>query len=189
MKTSIAIEPGRVAWYVTGRFYTDSQGRSFDVGYFPKIKNIQGAFFNSDTHDEGSAWFTFHAEKFEGTDIINGDVSMGIYPIGKWHMYLADNPAGNFDNPSSFQLGAKIATFEREGITSGMAIGATSVSVLTFKLLKSVEFSFQGKNYNIKDIFPFGVTQIGYGSSSLQPGLPSYNTIKCFAATATTVGK
>lgn len=185
----LSIAPGRVAWYVTGRFYTDSEGRSFDVGYFPQIKGIHGDFFDSRTPDESSAWFTFYADKFVGTDLVNGDVSMGIYPVGKWHMYLADTPAGNFDTPSSFRQGQRIATFEREGITSGMVIGATSLSVLTFKLLQSVDFSFKGRNYNINDIFPAGVTQIAYGSGSLQPGLPSYSTIKCFAATAATVGE
>lgn len=183
------IEAGKVAWYVTGRFYTDNKGRSFDVGYFPKIKGVEGDFFHSDTLNESSAWFTFYAEKFVGMDIVNGDVAMGIYPVGEWHMYLADEPGGDFDDPHSFRQGTKVATFEREGITGGMVIGAQSLSVLTFKLIDSIDFSFQGKRYNFKDNFPFGVTQIGYGSDALQPGLPSYRTIKCFAATATVVGE
>ncbi|MGH1539346.1 MAG: hypothetical protein ACRBHB_02895 [Arenicella sp.] len=189
VNNSLTVEPGRVAWYVTGRFYTDQKSRSFDVGYFPKIKGIEGNFFDCDTPDESSAWFTFYADKFTGTSIVNGDVSMGIYPPGEWHMYLADKPGGDFDDPSSFRQGTKIATFAREGVTGGMAIGAYSVSLLTFKLLESVDFSFQGQVYNLKDIFPLGVTQTGFGSGSLQPGLPSYSTIKCFAATAITVGK
>lgn len=185
----MSIEPGKVAWYVTGRFYTDIQTSSFDVGYFPKIQGVHGDFFNNESPSESSAWFTFHSEKFSGTEIVNGDVSMGIYPRGKWHMYLADTPGGNFSDPSSFRRGTKIATFEREGVTDGMVIGANSLSVLTFKLITSQEFNFQGKSYDLKDLFPFGVTQIGFGSALLQPGLPSYNTIKCFAATATTVGE
>ena len=40
------ITPGRVAWYVTGRFYLDEQGRLQDLGYFLHLEGVRGALFN-----------------------------------------------------------------------------------------------------------------------------------------------
>ena len=179
---------GHVAWYVTGRFYTDAKGNSFDAGYFPEITGIKGSFFvPRDTPGEGSAYFTFSADPFSSTALSNGDVSIGVYPPGKWQLYLNPSPGGDFSKPESFAKGTCVATFERVGTTSGFGIGSTSVSVLTFQLAASTPFEFEGKTYNFADLVPNGVTQIGYGSGALQPGLPKFPEVKCFGATATAI--
>ena len=182
------LQTGQVAWYVTGRFYVDAQKNAFDAGYFPIIKGIDAPFFKgATTHDETTAHFTFSAEKFTATSVSNGDVSMGIYPPGDWHLYYNPTPSGDFSAPDTFSQGQKIATFRREGSTSGIAIGSASVSVLTFGLEHSSPFAVGGVTYDMKDLIPNGVTQVGYGSGSLQPGLPDYPEIQCFGGTALSI--
>jgi hypothetical protein len=49
------ITPGRVAWYVTGRFYLDQQGNLQDLGYFLHLEGVQGSLFNQGSTGEATA--------------------------------------------------------------------------------------------------------------------------------------
>jgi len=59
-----------------------------------------------------------------------------------------------------------------------------SLSLLTFELKESWDFNWRGKSYNLKDLFPGSVTQLGFSSPSILTPLPKYPSIKAFTASA-----
>ena len=89
------ITPGRVAWYVTGRFYLDQQGQLQDLGYFLHLEGVQGSPFNPGAPgavSEASARFTFRSEPFQSEPITNGNVAIGLDTRGEFSVYF--NPEG-----------------------------------------------------------------------------------------------
>ena len=77
------ITPGRVAWYVTGRFYLDEQGKLQDLGYFLHLEGVQGALFNQGATGEATARLTFRSEPFEAQSVSewNPSDSMLMAPV------------------------------------------------------------------------------------------------------------
>lgn len=177
---------GNVIWYVIGRFYTDTNNEAFDAGYFPFINGLPGPFFKGSTSNESTAFFTFYADKFAGVPIQNGNVAAALFPPGDWSMYLLNDPAGNWQNPQSFKgtTEQKIATWSRVTTTMSTTIGTASLSVLTFDLKETWDFEWQGQQFNLRNIFPGRVTQIGFGSPELLDGLTAYPSVKAFTASA-----
>ncbi|KIC51552.1 hypothetical protein [Tateyamaria sp. ANG-S1] len=117
--SSSVIPAGRVAWYVTERFYVDAKGASFDEGYFPDIKGLDLPMLSgSGPAAEKTAHFTFSADPFPETTRTNGDVSLSISPPGRWHLYYNLIPCGDFDAPGTFAKGQRIATFARDGTSA-----------------------------------------------------------------------
>ena len=96
------------------------------------------------------------------------------------------SPAGNWQAPASFKGNEqqKIAVWRRTTTTMSTTIGTASVSLLTFKLEQSWPFEWQGQQFDLKDLFPDGVTQMGFGSPELLDGLAAYPSVKAFTASA-----
>lgn len=191
------ILPGKIAWYITGRFYINAKGEAFDVGYFSHIQSITGSpFSNPDTPGEATAYFTFSAmnDAFTGQAFYNNDLKMTTYPEGQWAMYYNPKPSGNFADPASFSpKGAQlIATFKRPDGMTGMGLNGTAVSILSFELLSSTDFVFgtgkKAKTYNMGDLVPNGVTQFGFGNTAALPPLEAYPTVTAFSASALAIG-
>ena len=80
----------------------------------------------------------------------------------------------------------KIARWRRATTTMSTTIGTASISLLTFEMVESWDFTWQGKTYNLRDCFPSTVTQMGFGSPELLDGLPNYPSVKAFTASAFT---
>ncbi len=155
---------GEVVWYVTGRFYADSSGNLYDVGYFLNLQGIATAT------SEETAWFTFSAEPFSAPMIQNGSLSIGIDETGSFSIYLRDEPGATFDDPNSFAAGTCIATFTRIAIvpTVKVGIGAPNTllsNVFTAQLVSSQPFAFQGATYDLRDLVGYGITQWGTAAS------------------------
>ncbi len=180
------ISTEKVIWYVVGRFYINSESEAFDAGYFSYIDGLKGPFFQGSDKNESTAFFTFYADKFTSTAIQNGNVSTSLTPPGNWSMYLNHHPDGSWGKPSSFKGSQqqKIATWSRANTSMSTTVGVTSLSLLTFNLKESWDFEWQGKIYNIREIIPHDVTQLGFGSAELLDPLPKYPTIKAFGASA-----
>src|SRR5262249_49375518 len=118
------ITPGRVAWYVTGRFYLDQQGRLQDLGYFLHLEGIQGSLFNQGVIGEASACFTFRSEPFESEPITNGNIAIGLDKQGEFSVYFNPEGGGDFGNPESFSRGARVAVFRRTSVVMGQTLSS-----------------------------------------------------------------
>ncbi len=100
------ITPGRVAWYVTGRFYLDPQGRLQDLGYFLHLEGVQGSLFNPGTMGEATARLTFRSAPFKSEPITNGN---GVTQWG----------AMNADPLATFPPYTRIAAFTGSAVAAG----------------------------------------------------------------------
>ncbi len=156
---------GEVIWYVTGRFYADSHGNLYDVGYFLNLQGVGGA------QSEADAYLTFAAEPFSAPTIQNGSLTIGIDATGSFSIYLLDTPGATFDDPTTFSAGTAIATFSRVAVVPTVKIGiggnATLLSnVFTAQLTSSQPFTLQGVTYDLANVVGNAITQWGTAASS-----------------------
>jgi len=186
-----ALLPGRVAWYATGRFYVTESGEIFDAGYFLHLAPVDGDLFCAKPPSETTAHFTFLADPFKvTTSVTNGDLSLGVDPVGDFTLYFAEEPAGNFDDPNTFGCGTAIARFRRVSIVVGVTVqGSVTTNVFSAELLESQPFTFRGGTYDLKDALPHGITQSGIASTvAITPPPGKYTTVIPFVGSAIAVG-
>src|SRR5438445_8678001 len=111
-----------IVWYVTGRFYApDNSSSVADYGYFLHITGIAESLFQG-AINETNAYLTFAAQPFVASGASNDALAIGIDPVGEFFVYLQRTPVGNFDVPSSFAQGERIATFRRIGLVVGTTL-------------------------------------------------------------------
>src|SRR5215212_3527500 len=117
------ILPGEVAWYVTGRFYAAAEGGALlDAGYFLHLQGVEGDLF-SGAPGEGTAYLTFLADPFTATNIVNGDITLGMDAVGDFAVYLNREPGATFSDPASFGAGEEVARFRRVAVVTGASVG------------------------------------------------------------------
>lgn len=183
------VRPAEIAWYVTGRFYVALSDSSIqDVGYFIHLQNVIGDLFKGKQKSEASAYFTFASTPFKATDLSNGDLTIGIDPVGEFSIYYA-SPHATFDDPASFATGECIATFRRVSLVAGVTIGTFALmNVFTSAIVWSKTFEHAGHRYDFRDLFPHGVTQFGDASTTpIQPALLNYASVIPFVGSAIAV--
>lgn len=188
---SHAVRPAEIAWYVTGRFYVTLSDSSIrDVGYFIHLQNVIGDLFKGKQVSEAAAHFTFASTPFKATDVQNGDLKIGIDPVGEFSIYYNANPCATFDDPSSFAAGECIATFRRVSIVAGVTIGSFALmNVFSSIVVWSKTFEHAGHRYDLRDLFPHGVTQFGDASATpIEPALLDYSAVIPFVGSAIAVG-
>lgn len=188
------IPPGRVAWYVTGRFYEDSQKQLQDLGYFLHLEGIQGSLFSGAT-GEGTARLTFRSQPFASASITNGDLAIGLDRKGEFSVYLNPQGGASFDDPDSFSRGECVATFRRTSVVMGetlsaMTLGgfAISMNVFSAELVGSIPFEIEGERYDLRDLLPDGITQWGTLSGNALAAFPPYIRIAAFTGSAVAAG-
>src|SRR5215212_1652291 len=115
------ILPGAVAWYVTGRFYAEGD-TAFDAGYFVHLQGVEGGLF-SGAPGEGTAYLTFLADPFTATQVVNGDITLGMDAVGDFAVYLNREPGATFSDPASFGAGEEVARFRRVAVVTGASVG------------------------------------------------------------------
>lgn len=187
--------PGRVAWYVTGRFYEDQHGLLQDVGYFLHLSGVSGSLF-SGAKGEGTARLTFASEPFAAKPVTNGDISIGLDDVGNFSLYL--NPGGaTFDSPDSFSQGQRVAVFRRASVVMGETLAsaapgglAIGMNVFSAEVVQSVPFGLpDSKNfYDFRELLPNGVTQWGTASESPLATFGPYQRIVAFTGSAIAAG-
>lgn len=187
---------GEVAWYATGRFYM--QGETIqDVGYFLHLQGIEGDLFNGRHPGESTAMFTFSSDPFTAKKVPNGGLSISLDAKGLFSLYFNPEGGATFDDPTSFQIGQKIATFSRVSIVAGLTI-TTEVSegtevfannVFTASLVGSTPFIFNGQEYDLKNLIPNGVTQWGTAGILVPSGPASSTSVVPFVGSAIAVGE
>ncbi len=125
------ITPGRVAWYVTGRFYLDEQGQLQDLGYFLHLEGVRDALFNDGPIGEATARLTFRSAPFDAQTVTNGNISIGLDVKGDFSVYLNPAGGGDFDDPDSFSRGSCVAVFRRTSVAMGLPESPLKVSLKT----------------------------------------------------------
>lgn len=174
------VRAGEVAFYFVGRgLLNPSTGQGQVVGFLTDIKGISGPFF-SGTPSEATAFFTFRSDVFSLRPLTaDGDLASTIVSSGTFSVYLNSSPHGDWSNPDTFSSGQLIAKFAR-GETVLVQIGSISQHVLTEKLLSSHEFTFGGRDYNLTNLAPGGVTLNEFISNNPLPGVSGFPVALAF---------
>ena len=190
------ILPGEVAWYVTGRFYAAAEGGALlDAGYFLHLQGVEGGLF-SGAPGEGTAHLTFLADPFTATNVVNGDITLGMDAVGDFAVYLNRAPGATFDDPVSFGAGGEVARFRRVAVVTGATVGAGAknhplfaLNVFSASLVSSREFELGGRRYDFGRLMPNGITQWGTAATTAIAGaLPGYTSVIPFVGSAIAIG-
>jgi hypothetical protein len=189
------ITPGRVAWYVTGRFYLDQQGSLQDLGYFLHLEGVQGALFNPGTMGEATARLTFRSAPFQSEPITNGNVAIGLDTRGEFSVYLNLEGGGDFGSPDSFSRGTRIGLFRRTSVVMGQTLSspllggfAIATNVFSAELVDSAPFVLDGETYDLRDLLPDGITQWGTMNADPLAAFPPFTRIAAFTGSAVAAG-
>ncbi|MCY1014868.1 hypothetical protein [Pyxidicoccus sp. MSG2] len=189
-----------VAWYVTGRFYVSSDGKTEqDLGYFLHLEGLQGPLFTDMKNmSEATARLTFRSEPFTAAKVTNGSLSLSMDVVGDFSLYLKDakHVGASFEHPDSFSDGKRIATFRRASVVAGGAFAgmpathrALSLNVFTARLVWSTEFDFEGQRYDLRQLLPHGITQWGEaGPTVVTPPPKDFSSVLPFFGSAVAVG-
>jgi hypothetical protein len=108
----IPISEDRPSLEFVGQFITNGPGAGVSSQQFGYLSNIRGLglnqIFTGSTQNETTAMFTFYSEAATVSAIANGAVRV-VHRVGTTTIYFNPNPAGDFNNPSSFQQGTPIS--------------------------------------------------------------------------------
>jgi hypothetical protein len=189
------ITPGRVAWYVTGRFYLDEQGKLQDLGYFLHLEEVWGSLFNDGAVGEATARLTFRSAPFEAQTVTNGNISIGLDVKGEFSVYLNPAGGGDFGDPDSFSKGRCVAVFRRTSVVMGATLSsptlggfAIAMNVFSAELVESTPFVLDGVQYDLRELLPKGVTQWGTMNADPLAVFPPFARIAAFTGSAVAAG-
>lgn len=189
------ITPGRVAWYVTGRFYLDQDGNLQDLGYFLHLEGVQGSLFNPGTMGEANARLTFRSEPFKSEPIINGNIQIGLDTRGEFSVYFNPAGGGDFGDPDSFSQGTRVAVFRRTSVVMGQTLSspilggfAIATNVFSAELVNSAPFLLGDEPCDLRDLLPDGITQWGTMNADPLATFPPFTRIAAFTGSAVAAG-
>ena len=118
----IPISEDRPALEFVGQFITNGPGAGVSSQQFGYLSNIRGLglnqIFTGSTHNETTAMFTFYSQAATVSAIANGVVRI-VHRVGTTTIYFNPTPAGDFNNPSSFQQGTPIlvSNYTQQSVT------------------------------------------------------------------------
>ena len=192
LSPTLPVPAGRVAWYVTGRFYATEEGSTQDLGYFLHVEGITTDLFTGPI-GEANAILTFRSAPFTAQPLTNGDLALSLDTVGNFSVYLNRDPAGqrpSFADPDSFSQGERVATFRRTGIVLGTTLSGPKIAANTFSAVpvESVPFELGGTAYDFAKHLPDGITQWGTASTTLLPPVGLFTTVLPFVGSAIKVG-
>jgi hypothetical protein len=157
---------GEIFWYAVGRFYAWPNKTVQDVGYFPRIGQIDRMFAGAPGAD--TAHFTFHAEPFTPvplpiTSATPTTLTASMDPPGSFTIYFHASPGGvSFDEPGSFASDEPIAVFTRMGNVVGASTPSGASNFFSATLGNSTAFALAGAVLNLKSMLGgIGITQMG----------------------------
>jgi hypothetical protein len=160
---------GTIVYNYVGRIYIDpTTGTGQVAGYFSSIAGIDNPFLGSPS--EATAFFTYRSDTLQFKTLPN-DVDTGITLLdaGKWHIYYNPNPAGNWNDPSSFSQGQLVADLTHNALQI-VSSGPAHAAVFSGELLASYDFVFQGKTLNFANVFPHGITNFSFATNTVVAG-------------------
>jgi len=163
------LSTGTIVYNYVGRIYIDpTTGTGQVAGYFASIAGIDNPFLG--TPSEATAFFTYRSEPLHFKTLPN-DVDTGITLLdaGKWHIYYNPNPAGNWNDPSSFSQGQVVADLTHNALEI-VSSGPAHAAVFSGELLASYDFVFAGRTLNFAHFFPDGITNFSFATNTVVPG-------------------
>lgn len=191
------VPTARIAWYVTGRFYEDTGGGLFDLGYFLHLAGVEAPLFTDPASPgEATALLTFKAAPFGSRPVTNGNLSIGLDPAGTFELYFQPQAGARFEDPDSFARGERIATFRRVGMAMGETLAAPapgglalSLNVFSAEIVHAKPFQIGGRVYDLREILPHGITQWGVAAANPLPPQPPYPKVVAFTGSAIAGGR
>lgn len=102
----VPISEDRPSLEFVGQFI-NSGTSSQQFGYLSNIRGLN-QIFTATPQNETTAMFTFYTQATTVSTITNGSVRV-VHRVGTTTIYFNPNPAGDFNNPSSFQQGTPIS--------------------------------------------------------------------------------
>lgn len=162
-------------------------GQAVYVGYLVHLNPISnsGTSLFSGSPSESTAYFTFSTDILTLTSLPNdGDIVLSLVSAGTFNVYYNASPNADWNNPGSFSSGKLIATFHRNQ-SLFPEIGPIGFHSLSETLISSLDFTFNGQNYNFDNIAPNGITFAQFFSTNALTGVTAYPD--AFAAAGTTM--
>lgn len=165
------VSTGTIVYNYVGRIYIDpATGTGQVAGYFPSIASIGIDKAFQGTPTEATAFFTYRSEPLRFTNLpSDGDTAITLLDAGKWHIYFNPNPASNWNEPSSFSQGQLIADLTHNALAI-VSTGQAHQAVFSGELLAGYDFVFNGKNLNLADFFPDGITNFSSATNTVVRG-------------------
>src|SRR5215470_3141187 len=102
----LPISEDRPSLEFVGQFI-NSGTSSQQFGYFSNVRGLNHIFTGT-PQNEATAMFTFFTQATTLSVMTNGSVRV-LHRVGTTTIYFNPNPAGDFNNPSSFQQGTPIS--------------------------------------------------------------------------------
>ena len=104
----LKLDKDGIALEIVGQVQNVPMGPSNQYGYISAINGIDSVF-NSSTHNEGTALFTFYTEAHTDSVINNGKLRI-VDRTGTTTIHFDTAPNGNFNDPNTFRDGTPILT-------------------------------------------------------------------------------
>jgi hypothetical protein len=180
----LSVPGGQVASHGLQRDAVNADGTAEGAGYLTFIQGIRGSLF-AGAPSEATAFFTFKTEQFETFIVSNGPVTAQLHPPGRFTIYLNNTPSGNWNDFSTFAQGQAIAVLEF-GTTQDINTGSAQIGYTSANIIQSTSFDFQGNRYNLRDLFPRGLT-IAFNTNPT-PINSSFPLIFCLGFTSFAIG-
>jgi PKD domain len=146
-----------IAWFWTGRAgFNPTNGNVLPYGYLTIINGVNSPMF-SGAPSEATAFFTFRYSMFQALPLpSNLDQNLFLTTPATFDLYYDPNPNRNWNDPTTFSTGTKIATFSRPGF-QGEQLYVTQYQAYSAKLVSSQPFTIGGQTLDFANLTP-GVT-------------------------------
>jgi catechol 2,3-dioxygenase-like lactoylglutathione lyase family enzyme len=93
------------------------------IGMEERLQLVGGELELRSAPGEGTAYLTFLADPFTATQVVNGDITLGMDAVGDFAVYLNREPGATFTDPASFGAGEEVARFRRVAVVTGAGRG------------------------------------------------------------------
>jgi hypothetical protein len=162
----VPISEDRPALEFVGQFINSGLSAQ-QYGYMANIKGLS-PIFSGATQNETAAMFTFFTQATTVRVITNGPLKI-INRVGTTTIYYNPNPAGDFTNPTSFQLGTPILTSDyTQQVVQDTVTGAfTTVHLNT--ITATSPFTLGGTQYQLGQVGR--IFRTNYTGHANTPGL------------------
>jgi hypothetical protein len=187
---------GSIAYHYVGRVSLNFlNGTGVVYGYLTDLAGVTTAasLFHG-TPGETTALLTFRANVTFQPLPGNGPIGNGQFAVspvlvtpGDFQIYYTANPAHDWSDPNTFSNGQTIATLAR-ALEQFSVLATYALNAGSATLQSSAPFPLNGRNMNLRDIFPNGVTDITTGPAIPLAGSTPTAPILAFTGYALVIG-
>ena len=145
----IPISEDRPSLEFVGQFI-NSGTSSQQFGYLSNIHGLN-QIFTGTTQNETTAMFTFFTQATTVSTITNGSVRV-VHRVGTTTIYFNPNPAGDFNNPSSFQQGTPILVSNYNQHVDVDTVTSSFVTAHLNDITETTPFWLSGRQYQLGQV-------------------------------------